>query len=158
MLPPVALSKFLTPFLRPWKDASPPPGLPAPWVFRSLEDWLHLLPLREHPEVLCDICVGGLGPACICCLVGGSLSGSSREFGRVETAGLSSYGVTLLMCFFYPSPFKNNLSKKKTSIERSQVTSPLLVVNYQFITQVWFNIYSSPLSHSFTFLHDSFVL
>ena len=50
---------------------------------------MHLLSLRPNQTVLCCICVGGLGPAHVCCLVGGSVSERSQGFRLVETTGLS---------------------------------------------------------------------
>ena len=49
---------------------------------------MHLLPLRPDPTVLCCICVGSLGLARLCCLVGGSVSERSQGSRLVETAGL----------------------------------------------------------------------
>jgi hypothetical protein len=48
---------------------------------------VYTLSLRPDPAVLC-VCVGGLRPAGVCCLVDGSVSERSRESRLVETAGL----------------------------------------------------------------------
>ena len=49
-----------------------------------------------------------LGPGPVCCLVGGSVSGSSQRSKLVETTGLPigspSSASILLLFFFYPSP------------------------------------------------------
>lgn len=66
------------------EDAPPPPGLPPPCSLKSLEVSAHLLPREADQAVLCCVCVGGLGPAGACCLVGGSVSGSSQGSGLAE--------------------------------------------------------------------------
>lgn len=45
------------------------PRFPTPWVLKSFQCYVHLLPLRTDQEVLCCIWVSGLGPARVCCLV-----------------------------------------------------------------------------------------
>ena len=45
-------------------------------------------PLRPDQVVLCYICAAGLEPACVCYLVGVSVSGSSQGSNLVETADL----------------------------------------------------------------------
>ena len=47
--------------------------------------------------------LGSLGPARLCCLVGGSVSERSQGSRLAEIAGLS-YGVALLLSFFQPFP------------------------------------------------------
>ena len=79
--------------LRGWFP--PQPDLPFPWGFKSLKVRVHLLPLRPDQAVLCYICVGGLGPAHVCCLVGSSVSGSSLRSRLVENAGLPMGSLSL---------------------------------------------------------------
>jgi hypothetical protein len=58
-----------------------------------------VLSLRPDQAVLCCVCVGGLGPASVCCLVGGLVSERSQGSRLVEIAGLpmgSSHEVALL--------------------------------------------------------------
>ena len=93
-LPPSwsALPQFLIPFLLPTVSKrmfhfTSPPGLHTPGA-SSLQGQAHLLPLRPDQAVLCCMCVGGLRPAHVCCLVGGSGSERSPGSRLVETAGL----------------------------------------------------------------------
>ena len=85
-----ALPQLLISFLLPLS----PRGCPHPTPTRcphSLgpqvsQGEVQVFPQRPDKAVLCCICVGGLGPAAVCCLVGGSVS--KRSQGLVEIAGI----------------------------------------------------------------------
>jgi hypothetical protein len=59
---------------------------PLPWGIKSLQDYVHLLPLRLDKAVLCYICARG--PSQVCSLVGGSVSESSQRSRIVDTVFL----------------------------------------------------------------------
>ena len=70
----------------PSSHTSPPTMPTHPWDLKSLKNVAPFLPLRPDQAVCCCICVGGLEPVHVCCLVGDSES--SQGSGLVETAGL----------------------------------------------------------------------
>ena len=49
---------------------------PLPWGLKFSRT--KYIPLKPDQAVLCCTCARGLGPAYVCCLVGGSVSGSSQ--------------------------------------------------------------------------------
>jgi hypothetical protein len=69
----------------PLRGSSPPPQrIPFP----GASSIRHIFSHWGHTRQFSAVCVRGLGPARIGCLVGGSVSGSSQGFMLVETAGL----------------------------------------------------------------------
>ena len=58
----------------PQSPTTIPPDLPTFWGLQSLEGQMHLFSLSTDGAVLFCMCVRGLGPACVCFLVGGSVS------------------------------------------------------------------------------------
>ena len=72
-----------------------PSGPLLPWGIKPLQDYVYPLPLNPDQAVLCCIFTRGLGKAHACCLVGGSVSGSSLGSGLVETAGLPIVSLSL---------------------------------------------------------------
>ena len=66
--------------------SSQPSGLPLPWGPQGSQGLGTSLHLKPDQAVLCCICARGLGAAYECCLVGGSVSGSSLGSELVETA------------------------------------------------------------------------
>jgi hypothetical protein len=61
---------------------------------------MYLLSVRPDQATLGCICVGGIRPANICCLFGGSVSERSQESRLFEIAGHSPPMVTLLLSVF----------------------------------------------------------
>jgi hypothetical protein len=103
--PPCPIQEFFTPSPSPlplwgyylpdppplYPPTSPPHTIPCillPWGIKSLQDGVYPLPLRPDQAVLCYICVSGHGPAHVCSLVGGLVSGSSQGSRLVDTIGL----------------------------------------------------------------------
>lgn len=80
-----------------------------------LKDSANLLPPRPDCEGLCYICISGLRPVHICCLVGGSVSESLQGGFQVIWNCWFSYGVALLFCFFY-APSKSTIGVSEFSL------------------------------------------
>lgn len=72
---------------------------------------MHPLPLEANKALLCYICEGGLGPACVCFLVGGFIVSDVFPLGKVSLENENHHHIRALESLYKEGQVKNEISQ-----------------------------------------------